>query len=415
MAITLYPHQTKAIRELDNGKILKGGVGTGKSLTAMAYYYVHECGGTMPFNGVGEWSRMTTPKDIYVFTTAKKRDHFEWEGEALHFKVSRIREKSVDGVKITVDSWNNITNYTEIKDAFVIFDEQRLVGSGAWVKSFQKIAQNNRWIVLSATPGDIWLDYAPIFIANGFYKNRTDFIDQHVVYDHFSKYPKVKKYIGEAKLHNFRRRVLVDMPYRRHTKRHVSFDMVGYDRELYERVTKDRWHIYEDRPIRDITEMFSVMRKVVNSDVSRLGSVMRLYEKHPRLIIFYNFNYELDALRTLGNTLNVPVAEWNGHKHEEIPDSDNWLYLVQYIAGAEGWNCTSTDATIFYSMNYSYRLFEQAQGRIDRLNTPFTDLYYYVFRSGATIDQMIQKAITHKKNFNESAYRKAWDDYAVAV
>ena len=114
MAITLYPHQTKAIRELDNGKILKGGVGTGKSLTAMAYYYVHECGGTMPFNGVGEWSRMTTPKDIYVFTTAKKRDHFEWEGEALHFKVSRIREKSVDGVKITVDSWNNIANYTEI-------------------------------------------------------------------------------------------------------------------------------------------------------------------------------------------------------------------------------------------------------------------------------------------------------------
>lgn len=404
MAVTLGPHQIKAVEEMQNGNILRGGVGSGKSRAALAYYYTNVCGGKLRMNGWGEMGEMTKPRDLYIITTAKKRDDKDWEKEAMSFHLSPDPTLSMSGVKIVVDSWNNIMNYIEVKDAFFIFDEQRLVGSGAWVKAFYRIAKDNQWVMLSATPGDNWMDFAPVFIANGFYKNRTEFLRTHVVYNNFSKFPKVDHYVETGRLESLRRRVLVEMPYARHTKRHLRNVVVPYDELKFRRVSKERWHIFEDRPIKDVGELFIVMRKLVNSDPSRLEAIKDLTTKHPRLIVFYNFNYELDALRTLREELDIPLAEWNGHKHQPIPEGDRWIYLVQYTAGAEGWNCITTDAIAFYSLNYSYKVFEQAQGRIDRLNTPYTDLYYYVVRSGAMIDQAIMKSLAGKKSFNEKDY-----------
>lgn len=405
MDVNLHPHQELALEELKNGAVLTGGVGSGKSIVAMAYYFDRECGGSYQ---AGAASSFTDPKDIYVITTAKKRNDRDWEGEAARFDITTDPASSFGGVKLTVDSWNNITEYTEVKNAFFVFDEQRLVGSGAWVKAFLKIAESNNWVMLSATPGDNWMDWVPVFIANGYYKNRTEFIRRHVVYNNFSKFPKIDHYVETGRLLKLRHRLIVEMPFERHTTRHVSTVLVEHDREIFDRVLKDRWHVYEERPLKDIGEMFGVMRKVVNSDVSRLGETMALLEKHPRLIVFYNFNYELDMLRTLGNTLNYPTAEYNGHKHQSIPEGDKWLYLVQYTAGAEGWNCITTDATVFWSLNYSYKINEQSRGRIDRINTPYTDLYYYVFRSNSAIDNAIAKSLAGKQSFNESATKVRW-------
>lgn len=382
MSVELKSHQKEAVEKLGNGKILAGGVGTGKTLTALGYYVAKE-----------------SPKDIYVFTTAKKRDSYDWESEAIKYGISTAREDSLHG-EIKVDSWNNIAKYETVRDAFFIFDEQRLVGGGAWVKAFYKIARANRWIVLSATPGDVWVDYAPIFIANGFYRNITDFREQHVVYASFSKFPKIKHYIYEEVLQRNLDKILVDMPYERTTERIIHNRVVEHDRRRFERVLKERWNVYEDRPIKDVSELFKIMRMVVNSDESRVEEITRIFNEHKKLIIFYNFNYELDILRKLARVLWVDSAEWNGSRHEEIPSGDEWLYFVQYTAGAEGWNCIETDAMVFYSLNYSYRLFEQAQGRIDRLNTPFQKLHYYVLRSHSQIDLLIWKALKSKKNFN---------------
>lgn len=397
MGVELHPHQTKAVKEMHNGSILKGGVGVGKSITALAYYYIKVGGGMPKMPGV-EYKPMKVRKDIYIFTTAKKRNTLEWEAEGAKLGLGRASDQH--GVQLHVDSWNNIGNYDQVTDAFIIFDEQRLVGNGAWVKSFHKLAKNNQWIVLSATPGDTWMDYVAIFIANGYYKNRAEFIKRHVVYSRFSKYPKIERYDETGHLEKLRRSVLVEMPYFRHTKRHMKNHLVSYDEDIYKKVVKERWNVFTEEPIKDAAEMFITMRKVNNSHPSRLEAVKDILKTHPRLIIFYNFNYELEALRTL----DYPIAEWNGQKHQEVPTTDKWVYLVQYTAGAEGWNCITTDATVFYSLNYSYKIFEQAQGRIDRLNTPYTDLHYYVLRSTATIDQMIMKAIKTKKTFNEKVY-----------
>lgn len=404
--LELSQHQIDALGKMHNGTVLRGGVGTGKSRVALAYFYAKECGGEIPVNGKGDWGMPRTPKDVYVITTAKKRDHLDWEGESAPLLISTRREASAGGIQLKVDSWNNIQAYAEVKDAFFIFDEQRLVGSGAWVKAFLKIAKANRWIMLSATPGDNWMDFVPIFIANGFYKNRTEFIQRHVVWSRFSRFPKIERYVETRHLQKIRDRIVVDMPFERHTTRHVENVVVDYNRELYERVSKDRWHVYEDRPIRDVGELFIQMRRVVNSDLSRLAAILELLERHPRLIIFYSFDYELDILRSLKNSYPYPVAEWNGHKHEELPNGDAWIYLVQYTAGAEGWNCITTNATAFWSLQYSYKIWEQCQGRIDRLNTPYYDLHYYVLKSMASIDMAIQKSLNEKRNFNEKDYAR---------
>jgi hypothetical protein len=406
-AVNLYPHQLRALEEMKNGCVLAGGVGTGKSITSIAYFFTKVCGGELRINGFGDLEPLKRPKDLYIITTAKKRDGLDWEDEALPFGLSTKFELSHSGAQVYVDSWNNITKYKEVENAFFIFDEQRLVGSGAWVKAFLKIAKNNEWIMLSATPGDNYMDYLPLFIANGFYKNRTEFIQRHVVYSRFSKFPKIEKYVDTGILNKMIRQILVDMPYEKKTIPHVKNILCKYDEEKFKRVVKDRWNIYTDEPIKDAGELFRVMRKLVNSDPSRLANVLKLMETHERLIIFYNFTYELDTLRTINELCpDVEVREWNGQKHEEVPESDKWVYLVQYSAGAEGWNCVSTNATIFYSLNYSYKINHQAKGRTDRLDTKYIDQYYYIFRSMSAIDNAINKSITLKKDFNEKAFLK---------
>lgn len=380
----LKPHQIKAKNELSNGKILWGGVGSGKSLTVLAYYLEKEA-----------------PKDIYIITTAKKRDKLEWVKEAAHFAIGTERDTTIAGV-LTVDSWNNIGQYTGIEDAFFVFDEQRLTGTGAWVKAFYKIARKNNWVMLSATPGDTWSDYIPVFVANGLFRNAAEFKREHILYAPFVKFPKIIRYLHTEVLEKYRNILLVEMPYDKHTIRIVEDVPLWYDEEMFQLVNINRWNPYTQEPIKDVAEFFRIMRKVVNTSPARLSKVRELLAKHHKVIVFYNFNYELDILRQLAD--EVTVAEWNGHRKQPLPDTDSWVYLVQYNSGAEGWNCTETDAMIFYSMTYSYKRFEQSQGRIDRLNTPFKNLYYYVFTSDSMIDKAIQRSLKNKREFNERAF-----------
>ena len=381
MSVPLYDYQQDAVDRLKNGSILCGGVGSGKSRTSLAYYY-----------------KVARTKDLYIITTARKRDTKEWEDEVEPFDLKR---------KVTIDSWNNIGKYKDIVGSFFIFDEQRVVGYGAWVKSFLKITKVNEWILLSATPGDTWQDYIPVFIANGFYRNKTEFAREHIIYSRFSKYPKIDRYVNEGKLLRLRRQILVTMDFKRKTVSHHEDVYVSYDIPLYKDVTRSRWDPYKNEPIPDASGLCYVWRKIVNTSEARQVALLEIFEKHPKLIVFYNFNYELDILKEMfGAYAGVQVAEWNGHKHESIPTGSSWVYLVQYTAGAEGWNCITTDTIVFYSQNYSYKIRQQAAGRIDRLNTPYTDLYYYHLKSRSGIDLAISKALKEKKKFNESKYVK---------
>ena len=401
--------QIKALSELRNGNILCGGVGSGKSRTGLAYYFCTVCGGRIDGKDHGlkqDQIPMLFPKDLYIITTAKKRDKNEWEDELNSFLLSTDPEHSYygDQIHVVVDSWNNIKKYQSVTGAFFLFDEQRVVGYGSWSKAFIQIAKYNQWIFLSATPGDCWMDYVSIFIANGFFRNKYDFEKRHVVYNRYSKYPQVDRYVNDQVLQRMRDSILVTIDYDKPTERHQIVMLADYDKEAYRILMHDRWNLYEQKPIENVSELGYLLRKVVNADPSRIKGAVEVAEDNPKLIVFYGFDYELDILRNAPWPEGTVVKEWNGHRHEEIPDSDRWIYLVQYRAGAEGWNCIETNAMLFYSQDYSYKTTEQAMGRIDRRNTPFHDLYYYSFRSYAPIDVAISRALKRKKNFNERRF-----------
>ena len=402
--IKLRDYQIDAISKMKTGCILNGGVGSGKSLTSLSYYYLKN-GGDIGFLKGGDYIPMEDPpKDLYIITTARKRDTLEWEGELSPFLLSVHNDKNTYSNKVIVDSWNNIQKYKDVKGAFFIFDEQRVVGSGAWVKAFLKISKFNEWILLSATPGDTWSDYIPVFIANGFYKNKTEFIREHVIYSRFCKFPKIDRYVNTGRLLRLRRQILIDMDFKRETIPHHEDIYVSYDVAMYKDITKRRWDIWKDEPITNASGLCYALRKVVNTHESRSKELLKIFKKHPKMIIFYNFDYELEILKNLDYGKGVKISEWNGHKHEPTPTTKSWVYLVQYTAGAEGWNCITTDTIVFYSQNYSYKIMLQSAGRIDRLNTPFTDLYYYHLKTRSGIDVAISKALRNKKKFNEKDF-----------
>ena len=403
MSIKLYEHQTKALNKMKNGCILMGGVGSGKSITSIGYYYIQNGGDPKSLAG-GSYKKLKNPKDLYIITTAQKRDTLEWVGELTPFLMHPNPDLNIYNNKIVIDSWNNIKKYQDVKNAFFIFDEQRVCGSGTWVKAFLKIAKSNEWILLSATPGDTWSDYIPVFIANGFYKNKTEFSREHIVYSRFAKFPMIDKYIGTGKLLRLRNELLIPMDFNRSTTR-INHDIyVQYNSTDYRKIMKDRWDIINDKPIENASSLCYALRRTINAHPSRAQAVLDIFKKHPKIIVFYNFDYELEILKGLDYGKGVEIKEWNGHNHDPLPKGKSWVYLVQYTAGNAGWNCITTDTIIFYSQNYSYKVMEQASGRIDRLNTPFKDLHYYHLKTHSAIDLAINRAIKEKKKFNETRW-----------
>lgn len=398
----LYDYQMEAVQQLHNGSILCGSVGSGKSRSGL-FYYFKENGGWIDENG---YVPMKNPQDLYIITTAKKRDSCEWEKELANFLMSSNHEVNFYKNQIVVDSWNNIGKYKEVTNAFFLLDEQRLVSYGSWVKTFLKIAKVNNWILLTATPGDSYMEYLPIFLANGFYKNKAEFSREHIIYSRYTTYPKIDRYINTGRLDRLRRRVLVEMKYKHYINTHHEDIYVSYDIPLYKEIGRNRWNIYKDKPIENASELCYTWRRLVNSDEKRQSALLELYEKHPKMIIFYNFNYERDILLNLYYGEGVEVAEWSGHAHNPVPEGDKWVYICQYTSACEGWECTKTDTIVFYSQSYSYKVMTQAAGRIDRLNTPYKDLYYYHLKSRSGIDLAISKALKDKKNFNEGNFIK---------
>ena len=402
--IQLRDYQRDAVYRMHNGCILVGGMGTGKSRTALAYYYICQGG---KLEGEKYTEMRSDLQDLYIITTARKRDTLEWELEMPQFLISRDPDKAFyKNHKVVVDSWNNIKKYVGVKGAFFIFDEQRVVGYGAWTKSFLKICKENNWVLLSATPGDCWSDYIPVFIANGFFRNKTEFNNEHVVFDPNTPFPRVDRYLYTSRLVRLRNRILVQMKGKNPACRHDQEVICAYDVAKYKEICRERWNFWKEKPIENASEFCQCLRKLVNTDSSREVLLLEILEKHPTTIIFYNYDYELEILRNLGKNNGFEVAEWNGHKHQEIPEGKKWIYLVQYNAGSEGWNCLRTDTIIFYSQNYSYKTMIQASGRVDRMNSPYLDLYFYYFKSKSSIDLAISRSLRSKKNFNEGQFYK---------
>lgn len=374
--VELYAHQLDAVKRLHSGAVLAGKVGSGKTLAALQYYK----------------EVYSKTLELIVITTAKKRNDGDWVTEA----------GLLDLEEPTVDSWNNIDSYVN-RRGFFIFDEQHASGSGKWAKKFIKIAKANKWIMLSATPGDRWIDYIPVFIANGMVKDKTTFNNEYVVYNPNTPFPQILYYRNTFELEGMRKAILVVMPDKRDTQRHRKNVITEYDRFLYDEVQKTRFNPFIKKPIKNKSEYTQIMRKLVSTSPARIFEFGDLVTRFDRSIVFYNYDYELDIITRVLKEKGINIFTYNGKHHDPSPTDGTWCYVVQYSA-AEAWNNISTNRMIFYSPNYSYKVVEQCEGRIDRINTSFKNLYYYTLVSDAPIDKAVIKANKEKKVFNAAIW-----------
>lgn len=374
--ISMYEYQLEAIDKLQSGMILWGNVGSGKSRTSLYFY-----------------CKNYSNKKLLIITTAQKRNNGEW-----------LEECKVFGLKPIIDSWNNIRKYEKYENCFIIFDEDHLTGYGAWSKTFIKMAKCNDWLVLTGTPGDNYSEFMTVFIAKGWYKNKRDFEENHVIYSRYSKYPKVDRYINQGLLEKHRRDILVKMFVEKRPRVHKEIVITQYDISKYKKAYKEK-RDENNKPFKNATAFCLYLRKICNEDESKIVKVRELLLKHNKVIIFYNYIYEKEILLKLLKTMKTfNVGEYNGQHHDDIPIGERWAYLCQYTAASEGWNCLLCDTMIFFSMSYSYKAMEQAAGRINRVNTPYKDLYYYYLRTTSGIDLSINRALSTKRNFNESTF-----------
>ena len=190
----------------------------------------------------------------------------------------------------------------------------------------------------------------------------------------------------------------------RHTTRVRKTIYCDYDHDLYKWVVKNRMDPWTNEPLRDAGGVCRILRKVVSDNDWRSDETLRLLASHERVIVFYNYDYELERILAVADRDGRPSAQWNGHRHDPVPRGERWIYICQYTSAAEGWNCTDTDTVLFWSLNYSWRVMEQCEGRIDRLNTPYSRLRYYFLESKSSIDEAIRRSLSLKKVFNERAF-----------
>lgn len=128
-----------------------------------------------------------------------------------------------------------------------------------------------------------------------------------------------------------------------------------------------------------------------------------LESTNDRLIVFYNFNSELERLKEICEKFDKPTSEVNGAKHDltNYNDCDNSVTLVQYQAGSMGINLQLSNKIIYFTPPLSSELFEQSKKRIHRIgqNHP---CFYYQLKCG--IEEKIYGTLAMRKDYTDKLF-----------
>lgn len=145
-------------------------------------------------------------------------------------------------------------------------------------------------------------------------------------------------------------------------------------------------------------------RQLCNSKDKQQAFIDLINSINDRVVVFYNFDSELDTLKTL--VKDRPIAEVNGHTNTEqiYHDNDNCVLFVQYQAGARGLNLQDGNKIIYYSLTLSSDLFEQSKKRIHRIGTKYP-CFYWILQTKDSVEESIYKSLNRQEDYNEELFK----------
>lgn len=140
----------------------------------------------------------------------------------------------------------------------------------------------------------------------------------------------------------------------------------------------------------------------------RYSMIKELLEStNDRMVIFYNFNAELEQLKVICEELDKPISQVNGSVKDldNFENIDNTVLLVQYQAGAMGLNLQKANKIIYFSLTESSDLFEQSKKRIHRIGTT-QPCFYYILMCENSVEEDIYKSLLLKQDYNDALFKK---------
>ena len=161
-----------------------------------------------------------------------------------------------------------------------------------------------------------------------------------------------------------------------------------------------------------LTKMLYERQLCGSYNANKLEALKDLLESSDdRIIIFYNFNNELDSIKELCEELNRPVSEVNG----QVKDLTNWneqnntVLLGQYQAASMGLNLQQANKIIYFTPPLSSELFEQSKKRISRIGQT-RNCFYYLLICKNSIEEKIYKTLEERRDFTDELFRELEKD-----
>lgn len=393
----LYNFQRQLLNSIEENYIIAADTGTGKTMMAIHHYLKHNTG-----------------EPLLILAPPQKIKEGGWQRE-LDFVASHYNiEIPYDIISYGVLS----KRWKEYKDWFLVMDECHYVKNPTSQRGKAAInltKQSTNFLLLSATPSSNgWGDTIAYMIMFGYYKNKTQFLKEHAVYNRidYGNGPVnvVSDYRDQEKLQKLYQSFSIklakedclDLP-------PLVFEKVHFKpSKEYNIIKKDR--VLGEELFDNISKLQHGLRFYANQADKLKYTEMLLEGTEENVIIFYNYKQENEELKKIAKKLKKKVFEVSGSK-TNLPDKEKWTSLknsvtiVQYQAGAAGIELQYANIVIFHTPTYSYQDYEQALGRAYRNGqTKKVTVYQYITKN--TIETSIYQALAAKKDFTEELFRK---------
>lgn len=425
--IKLYLHQSKALAEL-------------KGLNKCALYWDMGLGKT--FGGSEKMMQLGAKVNLVICQKSKIRDwieHFNtyydnyiiYDGtkkECLH----RFLDYPYDEKQVLVINYELAFRRPELaklKDFTLMLDESSLIQNENSKRSkfILKKLQPKNVILLSGTPtgGKYERLWSQLHLLGWNIKKKTfynQYVDYHyednegfplMIIDGYKNEERLKRKMRQHGCHFLKTDEVFDLPeqihqtigvqttkdYRIFRKDCIVNTLVGDDYSEYIELIGDT----------TLTKMLYERQLCGQYNPAKLEAFRDLVEStNDRLIVFYNFNDELEKLSRIAWENHRPVAVVNGKQkdllpYENAPDS---ITFIQYQAGAMGLNLQKANKIVYFTPPLSSELFEQSKKRIHRIGQEKTCFYYYLTCKGS-IEEKIYRTLAMRRDYTDKLFEES--------